>query len=179
MRTLTHYTSELDCAVKSEGISDHARLLLAETKIFGTMDIPRLVQDVDAIIRQHPKWGIAYAVRSLAKSQLGQQAMSMEWLKDAATDADRARTYLPDNPFPLVASLNAYNYLIQLANHEGSDTTEFKTRAGSFAAELERWPNVMPGTCKPASCSTISQMRNRNFRLSGRGSWLRSCVAAT
>ncbi len=58
-------------AEKTAGISDHARLLLAETKLFGTMDLPRLVQDVDAIIQRHPRWGIAFAVRSMVKVQLG------------------------------------------------------------------------------------------------------------
>ena len=160
-------------AEKTAGISDHARLLLAETKLFGTMDLPRLVQDVDAIIQRHPRWGIAFAVRSMVKVQLGAQTMSMDRLQDAAADADTARRLLPDNPYPLVASLNAYNYLFQLATHEGLDTAELKLRAGNFADELERWPNLMPGNFSRLVYFHLSQqdqkLQSERQRLLARG----------
>ena len=160
-------------AEKTAGISDHARLLLAETKLFGTMDLPRLVQDVDAIIQRHPRWGIAFAVRSMVKVQLGALTMSMDRLQDAAADADTARRLLPDNPYPLVASLNAYNYLFQLATHEGLDTAELKLRAGNFAEELERWPNLMPGNFSRLVYFHLSQqdqkLQSERQRLLARG----------
>lgn len=139
------YHERIIHAAKGENISDHARLLLAETKVFATTDIPGLIRDLDAIIGRHPRWGAAYSVRALAKVELGQMTMSMETLQDALADAEKARRLLPDNPYALIANLHACNYILTLAIHEGIDTTEIVKRAKGIADELELWPNHLVG----------------------------------
>lgn len=124
-------------------LDDHTQLLLAQVKVFGTDDLSGLIGDLDRIIDKHPRWGVAYAVRAEAKSQLGQLTKDLPTLNDAANDADKALHLTPDNAVVLAAGMLVYTYLIQLERHEGAARGETPTRAerkaAEFAQRLDDW----------------------------------------
>jgi tetratricopeptide (TPR) repeat protein len=129
----------------SHDLNDYARLLLAQTRLYGALEPKQLIEDLDGIIARHPRWGMAYAVRAEAKDQLGQLTKSFDTLLDAADDADKARRLLPDSPCAWAASMAVYNYIIQLGRHQGVQVAEFEQRAASIAEELGRWPTHKEG----------------------------------
>ena len=61
---------------QAEETTDHERLMFAQFRLYSTMDVPRLITDLDGILSRHPKWGAAFAIRASAKAQLGQTTLS-------------------------------------------------------------------------------------------------------
>jgi serine/threonine protein kinase len=130
---------------------DYERILLAQTKVFAVegKECRALISDLDDIISRHPRWGIAYAIRSEAKTQLAKQSRRLLDLEDAQADADMAERYHPDNPFVLVSSLLAYVTSIELARHQKSATTDemhqLEERAARVSVRLEDCPDYYLG----------------------------------
>ncbi|MHC4404065.1 MAG: serine/threonine protein kinase [Planctomycetota bacterium] len=129
--------------------NDYERLLLAQTKVYGTDDLPRLISGLDDIISRHPRWGIAYAIRSEAKSELGKLTLEMSDFDDALADAARAERYQPDNPFVLANCLASQMAAIELAGHQNvlpsPDVQQLKDGMRSTATQLEHWPKYLEG----------------------------------
>ncbi len=131
---------------KSSVRNDYERLLVAQTKVFGSIDLPKLVAELDEIIIRHPRWGIAYAIRSEAKRELAKDTRKIVYLDDARSDSFFAERYHPDNPFVLATSLLAHTTSIELARHQNlsvDEIQELEARAASIAKQLERWPTYL------------------------------------
>jgi serine/threonine protein kinase/transcriptional regulator of met regulon len=126
---------------EAEDWDDHAVLLLAQVKVYGTTDLPGLIGDLDGLIERHPRWGIAYVLRAQAKTQLFSTTQSFDEAQSAAEDSVHANRLLYNNPFVLAATLEVHTAAIELARHLGKDTKPYERYADEIAKQIDQWPH--------------------------------------
>jgi len=129
-------------------LNDYERLLLAQTKVWGTTNSPGLIKELDRLIASHKWWGLAYAVRGEAKAALAAQTRDAGTVRDATEDVDKGYRLLPDSPVVIAAALLVHNMSIELARLEGQEASlvaDSKAKAAHYAAELAAWPDYVLG----------------------------------
>ena len=99
-----------------ESQNDYERLLVIYNRVY-TEDPTDVIAELDDIISRHPRWGIAYAIRAEAKTQLARLTRDMSDVNDARDDAALSRRYHPDNAFVLSSSMYVFISAIELARH--------------------------------------------------------------
>jgi serine/threonine protein kinase len=128
---------------------DYERLLVAFNTAYMLHDVRPLITELDDIVSRHPRWGIAYAIRAEAKTQLAKNSRQMDDLEAAREDATRAARYQPDNAFVLSSGMHAWLTSIELARHEGvlseNELKQLETKAAEIETELARSPNYYHG----------------------------------
>ncbi len=146
------YTEALDRLTKieseaSRSASDHERLLVAFHKVFMSPDLVQLVEELDDIISRHDRWGLAYAIRAEAKTNLAKRTLSMAELESAREDAELAIRYHPDNVFVLTSAMNALVASIELGRNQhdisNDELRSLEARATEIAQQLTTRPDYL------------------------------------
>jgi serine/threonine protein kinase len=130
--------------------SDYETLLVSLARDLSTWTPDDIIPQLDEIISRHPRWGSAYAIRAELRVNAAKRSRSIDLLRLARDDADKAIGYSPNNAFVLASAMHAYLTTIELARYEpdllsSEEFAQLQADAAHVERELVRHPHSYIG----------------------------------